>query len=156
RPVGTPRRFAMSSMRVIAQNLAAGFLAGPWSLDSLVRRGARACGRRERWLRPLVRRVLAAFASPHRLPQDALARFICQDQGVSTAWPGSCRERQSLLREVFWATPRMPPAPGPPASWPVPALPTFGALAEWLGLSPTELAWFADCHGREGKVPPGP
>jgi hypothetical protein len=146
----------MSTIGVVARNLAAAFLAGTWSLDSLVRRGSRACGRRERWLRPLARRVLAAFASPHRLHQDTLARFIGLDQRFATACAESCRRRQSLLQEVFWTTPRMAPAPGPPASWPVPALPTIGALAEWLGLTPAELAWFADCHGREAKVPPGP
>jgi hypothetical protein len=36
-----------------ANNLAAAFLAGSWSLSGLVNRGAQASGRRERWLRPL-------------------------------------------------------------------------------------------------------
>jgi hypothetical protein len=50
----------------------------------------------------------------------------------------------------------MTPAAGAPASWPVPALATPGALAAWLGLEPGELDWFADCQGREARTPPGP
>jgi len=37
-----------------------------------------------------------------------------------------------------------------------PALATSTALAEWLGLHPSELDWFADCEGRQVKAPPGP
>jgi hypothetical protein len=33
---------------------------------------------------------------------------------------------------------------------------TTGALAEWLALSHGELDWFADCQGRESRVPAGP
>src|SRR5947208_1927666 len=50
----------------------------------------------------------------------------------------------------------MAPLTGPPASWPVPALATTGALAEWLGLTPGQLDWFADCRGLERLAPPGP
>src|SRR5262249_62420754 len=63
----TPPTF-MSTKTKIARNLAAAFLAGAWSLDGLVRRGALACGRRERWLRPLARRELAAVARPPGRP----------------------------------------------------------------------------------------
>src|SRR5207249_8929512 len=60
------------------------------------------------------------------------------------------------VRRVYWVTPTMRPAPGAPASWQLPALPTAGSLAEWLGLEPRELDWFADCHGRAAAAPPGP
>jgi hypothetical protein len=50
----------------------------------------------------------------------------------------------------------MAPAAGVPATWQVPPLTTPAALAEWLGLSLRELDWFADRHGLEGSVPPGP
>jgi hypothetical protein len=43
-----------------------------------------------------------------------------------------------------------------PSAWPVPALATTAALAEWLGLTPGQLDWFADCQGREARHPPGP
>jgi hypothetical protein len=34
---------------------------------------------------------------------------------------------------------------GPPGTWPVPRLATPARLADWLGLTPPELDWFADC-----------
>ena len=43
----------------------------------------------------------------------------------------------------------MTPAPGPPASWPVPAIATPAELAGFLDLEPNELDWFADCQSRE-------
>jgi hypothetical protein len=45
---------------------------------------------------------------------------------------------------------------GPPGAWPVPSLPTPGRLADWLGLTPGELDWFADCKrwndGEEARL----
>jgi hypothetical protein len=40
-----------------------------------------------------------------------------------------------------------------PSPWPVPSLPTSAQLAEWLGLTISELDWFADCQGRLSKAP---
>jgi hypothetical protein len=45
---------------------------------------------------------------------------------------------------------------GAPSTWTVPGISTAGALAEWLGLQPAEVDWFADCHAHEAKLPPGP
>lgn len=49
----------------------------------------------------------------------------------------------------------MAPAPGLPASWGLPPLVTPGHLADWLTVTPAELDWFADYHGRERRRPPG-
>src|SRR5689334_394077 len=103
-----PRRFAMSAKTFVARNLAAAFRAGSWSREGLVRRGARACGRRERWLAPLVRRILTAFAGTTP-DEDALASFIDADRGFSTAWGGHLREQEVPVHEVFWTTPAMAP-----------------------------------------------
>jgi RNA-directed DNA polymerase len=46
----------------------------------------------------------------------------------------------------------MAPSPGPPATWPVPAITTSRDLARFLKLEPGELDWFADCQAREGSV----
>jgi hypothetical protein len=43
-----------------------------------------------------------------------------------------------------------------PSPWQVPAFATTAALADWLGLTPPELDWFADRHGFEANVSPGP
>jgi hypothetical protein len=144
----------MSAKLPLARNLAAAFLAGAWSLDGLVRRGSRACGRRERWLRPLARRVLAAFAES--ADQDALIAFIAANRGFDRAWARHCSAQDVPLRQIYWASPAMAPAPGAPTTWQVPALATPAALADWLGVSGRELEWFADCRGRQADLPDGP
>jgi hypothetical protein len=147
----------MSSKQIVARNLSAAFLAGPWCRDGLIERGTLAWGRRGRWLVSLTSRVLGAFGEhPPRGAEAALAEFIGNDDGFANAWSRSQAGQPSSPHQVFWATPAMDPAPGPPASWQLPQFPTTSALGDWLGLAPKELDWFADCHGHEGKVPPGP
>jgi hypothetical protein len=142
----------MAATDVIARNLAAAFLDGPWSPGGLRGRGRQALGRRERWLAPLVRRVLTAFPElPPREPAETLARWLAGDRHFLAACRGQFHRGQVPLRRLFWATPRMAPS-----AWPVPALATTAALAGWLGLTPGQLDWFADCQGREARHPPGP
>lgn len=47
--------------------------------------------------------------------------------------------------------PVMSPGPGAPGSWPVPAIVTPEDLAARVGLTRSELDWFADSQGREGR-----
>jgi len=42
-----------------------------------------------------------------------------------------------------------------PSPWPVPAIATTCALAEWLGVAARELDWLADCESRLTKSPLG-
>jgi hypothetical protein len=140
----------------VASNLASAFLSGAWSLEALVRRGGEACGQRPRWLRPLARRILTAFPTappPAELP--ALTALLLQDRRFYDALT-THRQQEPLLARVYSIAPEMTPAPGAPATWPVPALDTTAALAEWLGLEPGELDWFADRRRRERNTPPGP
>jgi hypothetical protein len=145
----------MSTTSIVARNLAAAFLDGPWSPQGLRQRGGLALGSRPRWLARLVRRVLAAFEVPPA-DSDLLDRFLTGDQDFCAACTDGIRRQQGLLRRLYWVRPRMAPASGPPEAWPVPALATTGAVADWLGLSPTQLDWFADCAGHEARTPPGP
>jgi hypothetical protein len=137
----------MSAKKMIARNLAAAFLAGTWSLRSIVERAAQACGRRARWLSGLARRVLAAASGPIRPDVETLAQLIDKDE----AFTRICRHEHLPLRRVFWVIPTMRPAPGAPASWNVPPLASLGALAEWLELESGELDWFAGRFGRRGQ-----
>jgi RNA-directed DNA polymerase len=140
----------MSNSHLIAENLAAALLSGPWELEGLVARAAEACGRKARWLRPLVRRLLADVAEhPGERASPVLARWLVADRGFSAKAP-------RVFGRVFWTTPTMAPAAPAAASWNLPELATPAALADWLGLELTELAWFADRHGREAKTPAGP
>jgi hypothetical protein len=147
----------MSTKRHFARNLAAAFLSGTWSAEELRRRGALACGRRERWLGPLIRRLLAAFeAPPPSLALEALTSFIDADVGFCRAWLRHSDEPEPCFRRIIWIPPTMAPVAGAAALWSVPPLPTSTALATWLGLRPAELDWFADCPGHEATVPAGP
>lgn len=143
----------MSARTFFAHNLASAFLAGAWSADALARRGSEACGQRQRWLRPLVRRVLIHFDAPDARPDvDTLTTFLLADAGFCRAWA-----RQPLApHRIYWIKPAMTPAPGAPTSWTLPVLTTTTALAEWLNLTPRELDWFADCQRRERLTQPGP
>jgi RNA-directed DNA polymerase len=146
----------MSTKHLFARNLAAVFLSGTWSPEDLHQRGAQACGRRERWLGPLVRRLVEAFGEqPTRLTWQTLTQWIDADEGFNKVWFRHSYEPRSCFRRILRVTPTMRPTPGAPASWAVPALPTSTALAAWLGLKPADLDWFADCHGREADVPLG-
>jgi RNA-directed DNA polymerase len=142
----------MTNKQLIARNLAAAFLSGGWSVRGLLKRGGEAFGQREDWLRPLVRRVIRACAEqPSSRDWDSLAAFIAADSEFQ-----DCVDDGEPQSRIYWVTPTMAPAPGPPTSWQLPALTTSTALANWLELTPTELDWFADCHGHEADVKQGP
>lgn len=148
----------MPTKRLIASNLAVAFLSGMWSPEELLQRGALACSRQERWLRPLIRRLFACFSGSSQPTRAALVSFIDADAGFTRAWARHQAAVRFTSREVFWGgtIAAMWPAAGAPATWPVPPLTTMNALANWLALQPSELAWFADCHGHTANTPPGP
>ncbi len=151
RRVGTLRRDFMSNTELIARNLAAAFLSGTWSLRALLSRASQACGEPGRGLRPFIRRLLTDFPqNPGDRALELLTRRIYGHRAFQF------REEQKLFR-VFHVAPTMHPANDTAASWQAPALTTSTALADWLGLKPGELDWFADCHGHEWDVKrPGP
>ncbi len=142
----------MSARRTAARNLASAFLCGPWTLAELTERGARALGGTGRLLTFLVESVLEAFGDACKRPDvNTLARFVEGHRYFLDIWERSCYTGTLPVREVFW----LPPAPGP-SPWQVPPLVTAGELADWLGLTPGELNWFADCQGREAAAADGP
>ncbi|SIO24329.1 RNA-directed DNA polymerase [Singulisphaera sp. GP187] len=132
---------------IIVRELAESFVEGVWDLDGLVARGEQTLGRRPRWLRHLARRLLAAFNAGPRPRAGQITRFIHRDRGFSRV-----RERYEFTME--WSRrppPVMSPGPGAPGSWPVPAIVTPEDLAARLGLTRSELDWFADPQAREGR-----
>jgi RNA-directed DNA polymerase len=139
-------------MRLISSALARAFLSGPWDQDGLPARGASVLGRRWRWLRPLARRVLAAFPAGKPVRSARLAEFLRQDPAFQRGCQGPKVALESGIAEPSLPTPLMSPAAGPPASWAVPAITTPAALAERLGLDLGRLEWLADCQGRERTV----
>lgn len=145
--MGRPPLLFTQNADSIVRELAEAFVEGVWDIDGLVERGEQVLGRRPRWLRPLARRLLAAFDAGSRPRAGRIARFILNDRGF-----GRVRERSELT--IKWSRrtpPVMAPGPGAPASWPVPAIVTPEDLAARLGLTRLELDWFADPQAREGR-----
>src|SRR5262245_8816205 len=130
----------MSSPIFLAQNLAAAFCSGKWSRKALLKRAEHVVGGRRRGLRPLVTRLAKAFnEAPPVHAIDGLVEWIASDAD----FPYLCWNQWNdpVVRRLAWITPAMAPSP-----WPVPALPTVDRLAGWLGVTASELEWFADCH----------
>jgi hypothetical protein len=98
--------------------------------------------------------MLAAVAEAgRRIDAYRLGQMIQADAGFRRAY-GKARLGGLLRFQPIYRRPEvMNPETLP---WPVPALATSGALAEWLELGISELDWFADWQGRETKVAPGP
>jgi hypothetical protein len=138
----------MSAFQTNAADLAEAMVEGQWRLEDVVDRGGRVFGRRPRWLRPLVRRLLEAF--PDARPSSyQVADFLKSDAKFRAKWPFS----RSFQRRPL---PLMVPVSGPPSTWPVPSIVTPIELADRLGLSLSELDWFADRRGLERSTAEGP
>ena len=136
----------------IARALAAACLAGNLEVDEVADRWGRTMGRRWRWLRPLARRVLAEFAGDARTRESVVARFIASDPGFRRA----AFKHDLRVAEVLIASgPLMSPVRAAEA-WQIPSLRTAGELAQWLGIAPRQLDWFADRRSLESKWHRGP
>jgi hypothetical protein len=137
---------------VVLEMLARAFVTGEPTLEAILARAAKTLGKRWRWLEPVAVRYLQTF-QPGDLRPQPLEREIYEclrdDRGVVQA----LTRYGPRLQVAHWVVgePGMQPVLAARA-WPVPAIATEGALADWLRLSPAELAWFADLHGLEARL----
>lgn len=134
-----------------ARGLAEALAESSWRPDDLVDRAGLALGRRPRWLRPLVGRLMDRFPGA-RPSVDRLAGFLADDGAFRRAYD---REPFGLVHARRPA-PAMAPGSGPPSTWPVPPIATEAALAGRLGLEPAGLDWLADRRGTERVAAEGP
>lgn len=135
----------MSSPDSIADALALALLAGPWERAQLCERAEYLFGERPRWLRSLVRHLLARFPiAPNDASQGLSEAILSAPSFRRGVGPGQPLPR--LVRLVV-----TPPTMGP-CRWAVPALCTTVDLASWLELSPAELDWFADTRGLNAEA----
>jgi len=142
----------MKRRQLVAEVLADALLAGPAEVDGYVARGAWVLGRRHRWIAPLAKRVFRQFGSSlDRRSRAKLVEWILADRGYHDAWLAA---RPPRIAHYVLDPPRMTPRKGALAACTLPDLPTPGDLAAWLGLSVTELDWFADV--RNMNPPDGP
>jgi hypothetical protein len=134
-------------LRHISKGLAVAFLAGPWTNEELLARGAETLGDRPPWLGPLVRRVLGHFPAPPVDRHNELAAILRDDEGFRRGAVKGSRIRRWLL-----PTTEMVPVGGAPAGFATLPLPSLDIVAEQLGLSISELEWFADQRGMNAKA----
>lgn len=130
----------LTLLRVIA----GGILTGEPTVSQIIARVSQILGKRWRWLRPLAQRYVEASGRRTRPRRRDVVQFLQQDPGFKNAWSKHSHE----LSVQRWLTEPQNMQPVSAAeNWDVPAIESIGALAEWLGLKPSELLWFADLKG---------
>lgn len=126
----------------VAEPLAAALQAGEQTHAAARIRAAQALGSDWRFLGPLVRRYLAAFDGAVRPRHKEVVAFLLKDEGFRRA-----RRAHRLAAGIpLGLHPSMQPVSAA-SSWGLPVIASEGALAEWLGVTPEELEWFADLRG---------
>jgi hypothetical protein len=94
--------------------------------------------------------MLTAIPDRSGLGPERLAAFLLHDLGFER------NLRRVPLRQISW-----PAAIGEPTipvvrEWQLPEITSPGQLADWFGLTPPQLDWFADVRRRNHRAPPGP
>ncbi len=106
-----------------------------------------------RWVPPLALRYLETVAARNRPRLGDVIRFLEQDEPFQRA----CKRHAAKLRLAHWTTEPQQMQPVPAArAWPVPQIETTAALAEWFGITVSELDWFADRKRLNSKVATAP
>ena len=143
----------MASERLQLQMLARAFLTEELTPEAILERVGKLFGVPCPWLRAPARRFLKA-AEGRTLPRERdVVYFLERDPGFWRAWLKH-RRRVSF---VHWLMEPQPMRPVPAAaSWNVPAIESVGELAKWLGVSLSELQWFADLKGFDYRREPSP
>src|SRR6266436_4852580 len=132
--------------------LARAFLAGAPTVEQVIAGASRTLGKPWRWLRPVARRFVKAFAGRTRPRRRDVRRFLLQDEGFGRGWS---KYSGKLSVEQWLTEPQKMQPVAAAEAWDVPAIESAGALADWLLLTPGELEWFADLRGL-GYKKPGP
>jgi RNA-directed DNA polymerase len=124
--------------------LARSLLAAEPTIDDVHARAVRTLGRSWRWLRPLARRYVDAFAGRTRPRQRDVVRFLLDDPGFLYA---RAKYRDEISIAEWLAEPQRMQPVAAAQGWPLPAIESVGGLADWLCLTIGELEWFADLKG---------
>jgi len=143
RRVENLRRFSMPARQLpfALVNLANAFLAGPWTLRSMVERGKQACPDGRVRISSIARRAFEAFGAETAPSLETLLACMSNDRTLSriAAHLGAGR----LYLVPLSMAPRCEAA----RTWTIPQLVSEGQLAEWLSVSAGHLDWLADLRG---------
>jgi RNA-directed DNA polymerase len=124
--------------------LAVTFLAGEPTVEQIAERSSHMLGRSWRWLPPLAHRFVAAFAGRTRPRHRDVVEFLRRDPSFKRA---RSRYRHELMVEHWLTEPAQMQPVAAAKGWEIPQIESAGALADWLGLDPIRLRWFADLKG---------
>lgn len=124
--------------------LARSFLAGEQSVEQIVARCRPLSEEKWGWLPSLVRKYVNRFAGKTRPRLSEVEAFLRRHSVVRK----SSQKYGKQLPLTQWLTEpqRMLPVAATQA-WDLPSIESIGVLAEWLGMSVSELEWFADLRG---------
>jgi retron-type reverse transcriptase len=132
------------------ENLASALLTGEWNAKLLRQRARLAAGESARWIPALVRRVIDAY--PDKPAFAPLIHFVTHDKGMRAV----CSSKPLRIRNIYAVPALMESPPSAMGDIHLPAIPTEGALAHWLGVSMGRMLWLADAAGRNAKHREGP
>lgn len=142
--LATPHhKIDMRHQDYIAVGLADALLDGVLTLERCTERATLALGQQYRWIKPLVKRVLLKFGDDlTSARRSELIKFIKSDRGYKSARSeGAAKLR---IRHYFVPTLAMERRPQLLADCSIPNIPTPQDLAIWLGITMSELEWYAD------------
>ncbi|MEO8748920.1 MAG: reverse transcriptase family protein [Allobranchiibius sp.] len=137
----------------VARALAWGFLAAPeWTDRDLVASAVTTLGYRYRWMKRVVRPVMATYHRPPVDRPEALSRFVLTHTPLRQALADQAhRGAPTRVRQLALA-----PASMGRQRWPVPPIEDLASLADLLDLPLEQLGWAADTRGLQRRAPPGP
>lgn len=132
--------------RALARNLAATLARAPWlqtALEMALRK--RLPSTTHKLAAVLAEDLIAAFPKIYAPAPEAIADEIADSPAFETIFRFCQRHR--IWPQEDLTPPTMRPTPAFRTA-PLPDLPTEAALADWLLITPAQLAWFADLQGR--------
>jgi len=124
--------------------LAASLVAGETTTEKIIDRLSVTLGRPWRWLRPLAQRYVKAVSARTRPRKRDVVEFLRRDEGFRRAWT---RHGNEISIEQWICDPAQMQPVTATAEWDLPAIESTEKLAAWLGLTVSELLWFADLKG---------
>jgi RNA-directed DNA polymerase len=122
--------------------IARAFLAGELTVEQISERATRVLGSSSRSITRAARQFVKAFPPGKTRPRlRDVEEFLRRFRGL----------RKFSVEQWLTESQQMQPA-NAAAGWPIPPIPTVGALAAFLALNPGDLEWFADLHGLNRKA----